>query len=138
MLKKIRSNRDPKDTLYAEIRKEFRPWFDKAGIFFQAGISRFPRGIFGLMIVMLIISAVLTFTVFRHPEPAKKPAIKKTAQPLNDGFNQIMLAGAQLKQTIRLKKIVDSILLKKVLSAADSAALLNALDSLRHIHPLFK
>jgi hypothetical protein len=138
MLKRIHSNRDAKDTLYAEVRKEFRPYFEKAGTCLAAFINRSPRWVFGFMIGLLMVSAVLTFTVFRHPAPVKTPVAKIPVHPFNDGFSQIMRAGAQLKETIRLKKMVDSISAKKVLTVSDSTALYQALDSLRRIHPPLK
>jgi len=138
MWKKIRSNRNPEDTVYSEIRKEFSPYFEKAGAGLNIFLQKFPKGVFGLMVVLMIVSLVMTFTIFRHPEQQTKPVPKTTIQPLHDGFDQILRAGAQLKETIRLKKIVDSISAKKQLSGHDSIALVQALDSLQHIHPSLK
>ena len=138
MWKKIRSNRNPEDTVYSEIRKEFSLYFEKAGAGLSVVLQRFPKGVFGLMVVLMTVSLVMTFTVFRHPEQQTKPVPKITIQPLHDGFDQILRAGAQLKETIRLKKIVDSISAKKHLSETDSIALVQALDSLQKIHPSLK
>ena len=93
---------------------------------------------FALMVVLMAASMILTFTVFRHPEQKEKTVAKVTVQPLHDGFDEILRAGAQLKETIRLKKIVDSISTKKQLSRFDSITLVQALDSLQHIHPSLK
>lgn len=138
MWKKIRSNRNPGDTLYSEVRKEFSPYFEKAGIGVKEILQKFPKGIFGLMVILMAASLVLTFTVFRHPEQKTMPVTKIIVRPLNDGFDQILRAGAQLKETIRLKKVVDCISAKKRLSASDSIALVQALDSLQKIHPSLK
>ena len=138
MWKKIRSNRNPEDTVYSEIRKEFSPYFEKAGTGLSIILQKFPKGVFGLMVVLMIASLVMTFTIFRHPEDKTKPAPKIAIQPLHDGFDQILRAGDQLKETIRLKKMVDSISAKKQLSGRDSITLVQALDSLQHIHPSLK
>ncbi len=138
MWKKIRSNRNPEDTVYSEIRKEFSPYFEKARAGLNLFLQKFPKGVFGLMVVLMIASLIMTFTVFRHPEQKTRPVPKMTIQPLHDGFDQILRAGAQLKETIRLKKIVDSISNKKQLSGHDSITLVQALDSLQHIHPSLK
>ncbi|MFS2185638.1 hypothetical protein ACCC92_03130 [Mucilaginibacter sp. Mucisp84] len=138
MWKKIRSNRDPADTLYSEIRKEFDPYFQMAGRSVHIILQKFPKGIFGLMVIMMILSMVLTFTVFRRPEPKTKPVARMVPRPLHDGFDEILHAGAQLKETIRLKKIVDSITAKKQLNAGDSSSLVKALDTLQKIHPSLK
>jgi len=135
MWKKIHSNRHPQDTLYSQVRKEFSPYFEKAGSSFRRFLQKFPGWIFGLMVLLLALSIVLTFTLFRHPDQKKQPELKTTVHPLHDGFDQILQAGAQLKETIRLKKTVDSISAKKHLSANDSIGLVQALDSLRKIHP---
>jgi hypothetical protein len=138
MWKKIRSNRNPEDTVYSEIRKEFNPYFERVGAGLNIFLQKFPKGVFGLMVVLMTASLVMTFTVFRHPEQKTMPVPKITIQPLHDGFDQILRAGAQLKETIRLKKIVDSISAKKRLTASDSIALVRALDSLQKIHPSLK
>ena len=135
MWKKIRSNRSPDDTVYSEIRKEFSPYFEKAGVGLTGFLQKFPKGIFFLMVVLMAASLVMTLTIFRHPEQKAAPVTKIIVHPLNDGFDQILRAGAQLKETIRLKKIVDSISAKKRLSAVDSITLVQALDSLQKIHP---
>jgi len=90
------------------------------------------------MVVLMAVSLVLTFTVFRHPEQKAVPVNKIAVHPLQDGFDEILRAGAQLKETIRLKKTVDSISAKKRLSAGDSISLVQALDSLQKIHPSLK
>ena len=138
MWKKIRSNRSPEDTLYSEIRREFSPYFEKAGDGLFVLLQKFPKGIFGLMVVIMAASFVLTFTIFRHPESKTQPVTKITMQPLHNGFDEILRTGAQLKETIRLKKIVDSISIKQHLSASDSISLVQALDSLQKIHPSLK
>jgi hypothetical protein len=138
MWKKIRSNRSPEDTVYSEIRKEFSPYFERAGTSLSRFLQKSPKGIFGLMVVLMAVSLVLTFTVFRHPEQKAVPVNKIAVHPLQDGFDEILRAGAQLKETIRLKKTVDSISAKKRLSAGDSISLVQALDSLQKIHPSLK
>jgi len=138
MWKKIRSNRDPQDTLYSEIKKEFKPYFEKAGNKSITFLQKSPKVIFVLMVFSMLLSMVLTFTLLRRPETKARPAARITVQPLHDGFDEILLAGAQLKETIRLKRIVDSISAKKLLNRSDSITLVQALDSLQHIHPSFK
>jgi hypothetical protein len=136
MWKRIRSNRNPEDTLYTEIKKEFKPYFEKAGNSSITVLQRSPKVVFVLMVFLILISLIMTFTVFRHPEPKANPVL--VLHPIHDGFDEILKAGAQLKETIRLKKLVDSISAKKQLSETDSVTLVQALDSLQHIHPSFK
>jgi len=77
-------------------------------------------------------SLVLSFTVFRHPEKVVAEK-KKAVNPVGEGFDRILRASEQLRQTIALKRLVDSISSKKTLTAKDSTALDSALDRLREI-----
>jgi hypothetical protein len=72
-------------------------------------------------------------TVFkRKGDPPKKQHINAAA-PLTGGFSRIEAAGQALKETICLKRGIDSLTHLKILSHTDSAALMNDLDSLRRI-----
>jgi len=130
MWRKIHSNRDPRDTLYSELRKEFRPWFEKLTGRLAGMLSSHPRYFFSGMIALLLISFILSFTVFRHPE---KFAVAEHSRPdvVSDGFSQIMEATAKLNETIVLKRSVDSMTAKKTLSAADTVLLDSLLNRLQ-------
>ena len=134
MFKKIHSDRDPRDTVISEIKREFSPYFSKAGRGLKGTAERYPRFLFWMMVINITLSAILCFTVFRHKELPKKTQPVKVTAPVSNGFDQIIEAGTALRQTIRLKKRVDSITKKKALTHADSTALFNDLDSLQHIH----
>ena len=137
MFRKIHSNRDPRDTVFSELKKEFSVYYDRTTSWCSALISRNPKLLFGTMIGLMVVSLALSFTVFRLREvPVKvNPEVKIShPQPISDGFSQIMQAAAALKETISLKKLVDSITSKPTLSKADSTALENALDKLQQIN----
>ena len=135
MFKKIRSNRDPRDTVLTELRREFGPHFGNAKTKLRSVANNHPRFLFWMMVVNISLSAILCFTVFRHKElPVKTAPIRLSASVAN-GFDKIIQAGAALRITIALKKQVDSLTKKKTLSSADSATLLKDLDSLNHIKP---
>ncbi|MDB5143366.1 MAG: hypothetical protein JWQ66_2079 [Mucilaginibacter sp.] len=133
MLKKIHSNRDHRDTIYSEVRKEFGVYFKIAGNSIKRCLGSYPRFFFGLMTLLLITSMFLSFTVFRHRDKVA-PVTKKAINPVGDGFDRIMRASEQLRETIELKRLVDSISSKKLLSEKDSVALDSALDRLREIN----
>ena len=65
MFRKLHSNRDPRDTLLSEINKEFRPYIRKAGTGLKSIINSHPRFLFTMMVAGIVLSAVLSFTVFR-------------------------------------------------------------------------
>ena len=75
----------------------------------------YPRFFYGLMLALLLASALLSFTVFRHPDKVAPAKPQSVGQP-GDGFDRILRASEQLHETIALKRLVDSISTKKVLS----------------------
>jgi len=137
MWKKIHSNRDPRDTLYSELRREFRPWLERIITALRRLVSVHPKLTFYLMLSLLLFSAVLSFTVFRSREPVKTTAGGRPAV-ISDGFSKIMETADRLKETIRLKRVVDSLTARERLSAADSLALDSVLIRLQQIQQLKK
>lgn len=135
MFKKIHSNRDPRDTLYSELKKEFVVYVIKGNGIFQGILSKFPRFIFGFMIVLLLSSLIAAIALHRKMLLVinTTKSITTIAQTTQSGFDNIMAAGVALKQTIRLRRQVDSITAGKSLSKMDSVTLLRDLDSLQHI-----
>ena len=135
MFRKLHSNRDPRDTLYSELKKEFSVYVDKGNSVFKSLVCGYPRFVFGLMIALLGASLILAVVLHHKMLPKDGPAVapKARATPVNEGFDNIIAAGIALKQTIRLRRQVDSITAKKSLTNADSLSLLRDLDSLQHI-----
>jgi hypothetical protein len=133
MFRKLHSNRDPRDTLLNEINKEFRPYIHKAGKGLTGLVNSHPRFLFTMMVINIVLSAVLSFTVFRQHVPPPK-VVKPQANPVSTGFDQIMRTGEKLKRTIGLKRQIDSLTAKKQLSAADSLALEKALDTIQKLN----
>ena len=130
MWKRIHSNRDPRDTLYSEIRKEFGTYFSAAGNGLRSILNAYPKTALVSMIVLMLISGILSFTVFRYSEPEKLNKLQ-TVNPIGDGFTQILQTATKIKVSLRLKKRIDSLSNRTQLTAADSLALGNALDSLQ-------
>jgi hypothetical protein len=136
MWRRIHSNRDPRETLYRELRKEFAGYFDVVGVFSKRVFERWPKFIFSVMVIAMAASLILTFTLLRHPEPMQGKAVKPipNPDPVQDGFGKIMQTAGQIRETIALKHLVDSITAKRQLSAPDSLALDSALSRLQQIH----
>lgn len=134
MFKKIHSNRDPRDTLYSELRKEFSVYVDKGNGIFKSLLASYPGVTFGFMVTILVASLIAA-VVLHHSQKPQQVTSKKSAtvQPMNDGFDNILSAGQALKQTIKLRRQVDSITAGQTLTRSDSLTLLRDLDSLQHI-----
>jgi hypothetical protein len=132
MFRKIHSNRDPRDTLGSEIHREFKPYFEKAGSGIRSCAKRSPKFLFGVMVLSILVSICLSLTVFRYKPVKKKQMV---VSPISDGYNKIMALGSAIKQTIAIKKQVDSLLAKKILSKEDSLTLETDLDQLQKLKP---
>ena len=132
MFRKLHSNRDPRDTLLSELNKEFRPYIRKAGTGLKSIINSHPRFLFTMMVAGIVLSAVLSFTVFRQHAPPK--VVRQQPNPVSAGFDQILRTGEKLKRSIALKRQIDSLTAKKQLSAADSLALEKALDTIQKLN----
>lgn len=133
MFKKLRSNRDPRDTLFSELRKEFGVYADKLDQLSKGIAHRYPKFLFAAMVTLLIASVLLAVLLHKQPAPKEYAKVKPETAVMNDGFDQLLSAGAVLRQTIQLRRRVDSISAKKVLSKTDSQTLIRALDSLQHM-----
>jgi hypothetical protein len=131
MFRKIHSNRDPRDTLVSELKKEFSVYVAAFSKVSKSVILRYPRTLFACMIGSLLVSVLFAIILHRPSKVVVHHPVD--TQPFQDGFNRITAAGMALNETIRLKKHVDSLMQKQSLSSVDSTALLKGLDSLRHI-----
>src|ERR1700761_4929028 len=102
MFKKITSNRDPKDTVFSELKKEFRPYFVRAGTFLKRCTERYPVFLFWMMVINITLSVILVATKY-HPKPDTKKRIVKVSTT-SAGFDQLLDASHQLKTTLDLKR----------------------------------
>ena len=134
MWKKIHSNRDPRDTVYSELKKEFSVYFGKANSAGTSVLKRYPKFFFGGMVSVMLVSMVLSLTIFRHREIPHKSVVQQKVNPVQEGFSEILQATGKIRETLRLKHLVDSISAKKTLSPADSILLDSALNELQRIH----
>src|SRR5579863_1106953 len=98
MWRKIHSNRNPKDTLYSELRKEFNTYFEKAGNLGSSVLGRYPKPFFWGMVLLLLVSAMLSFTVFRHPGEIHQRGVQRKMNPVQDGFSQILEATGKIRE----------------------------------------
>lgn len=85
------------------------------------------------MVASILLSAGLSFTLFRNPAPAEtgKRSKRVKVNVISDGFSQITATANAIQQTIQLKHQIDSLTAKKTLNKQDSAVLENDLDKLK-------
>ncbi|MFI5160489.1 MAG: hypothetical protein ACHQHN_04390 [Sphingobacteriales bacterium] len=131
MFRKITSNRDPRSTLASELKKEFAPYHQSLRTQLKKIAQNYPKFLFAMMVINIILSVILVTTVFRRHPPKTKPVA--VAAP--GGFDRILEASAKLKKTINLKHTIDSLTQQRCLSAKDSLLLDSALDQFQKLKP---
>ena len=134
MWRKIHSDRDPRDTLFSELNREFGPYFYRFGILLKQLFDRSPKVTLGIMVAVMLISAALSFTIFRSRSARSTVTVAGTTAPVGSGFDELMQATGRIRETLLLKRSVDSLSDKQQLSSTDSIALIHALDRLQQLH----
>lgn len=149
MFKKIRSNRDPKHTIFSELRNEFGAYYRIEALRFKILMRKYPKQAFAIMVILMTLSVVLSFTLLDHKIPASidhpqlktekktsgnQASIQNNFPQVDQSFNSVLQLGANLKATYSIKKEIDSIMAKPSLTKLDSISLEKALDKLQHIN----
>lgn len=137
MFRKITSNRAPGKTLGSELKKEFGIYFERAGKRSREAIEKYPRQIFCLMVVSILFSGVLAFTVMREKQ---KPIVQPKASPQSaaSGFGQIISTANALQALMATQQQVDQLLKKDTLTHADSLTLNRAFSQMESLRALIK
>jgi hypothetical protein len=131
MFRKITSNRDPRDTLLSELKKEFAPHLTKLRGTLLKLTQKYRQFLFVMMVINIVLSIFLVTTVFKRQPPPAKHIIVATP----NGLDQILIAGEKLKKTIALNRKIDSLSSIKKLSSRDSILLDSALDQFQKLKP---
>lgn len=138
MFKKIHSDRDPRDTVFSELKKEFAPYLDKAKSSAGTMAAKNSKAIFWVMVASIAVSAILTLTVLKPH--IKHVPISKTViatAPVGTGFQQIIGLGDAIHEMMALHKMIDSLTAKKQLTGEDSTRLDTALDRFQQLNHKF-
>jgi hypothetical protein len=135
MLQKIRSNRDPEKTIWSELRPIVAPYFSKANAGFSSVLKKQGKVIYAGMVVVIIVSAILSFTVFSTTDnPLDNPLPSTTGiQSPHRKEENLLPKIEMLQSTLMLRKSIDSLLSKKVLTHQDSLSLVSAITKLEAI-----
>jgi len=126
MFPKIVSNREPGVTLGSELKKEFGAYFTGLADRGRKLLLRNPRQVFTFMIVLILFSGVMAFTIMRRPAKLEvRPVVSKTqAEPC---IGQIMAAAATIQSAWATEAQINDLLQKKTLDQNDSLILKQAL-----------
>lgn len=129
MFRKIHSNRDPTDTLFSALGKEFDVYLSAAKARVQAFLMAYPKPVFGFMVICILVSAMLTLTVFRSVKPKKTAPVRTVAvSSAGQGFSQILSTADALRESLQIRQEISALIAKDSLTAADSLRLEKALD----------
>ena len=137
MFRKITSNRDPGKTLGSELKKEFGIYFERAGSKGRQLLEKYPRQVFTAMVIAILFSGVLAFTVMRERQ---RPIlqVKTPVQNTASGFGQIISTASALQTLWATQQQVDLLLKKDTLTHADSLTLNQALMQMESLRALLK
>ena len=139
MFRKIRSNRAPEKTVWADLGDEIAPYIKKIQHSTVLVFSRFPRTIFVCMVIALVYSVLWSFSSDLKPGNRNSTALSKKKDSVqnfssgSEGLNSISKRANDLRRTITIRDKVDSVLNKKKLTRADSSFLEDALRELKLI-----
>ncbi|NQX54475.1 hypothetical protein HQN86_12695 [Pedobacter panaciterrae] len=128
MFRKIHSKRDPSDTLYSALAREFRAYIDWLKAKIRGLLKAYPKPVFAFMVVSIIVSASLAVTVFRSEKPTSVPQIKPAVSTVGKGFSQILATADALRESLEIKREISALIAKDSLSSADSVLLEKALN----------
>jgi hypothetical protein len=128
MFRKIHSKRDPNDTLFSALGKEFAVYLNVVKVRFQAFLKAYPNWIFGFMVMSILSSIVYTLTVSKRAKPRSNITVKKVTEPAGQGFSQILSTADALRESLHIKREISALIAKDSLTSTDSLLLKNALD----------
>jgi hypothetical protein len=135
MFRKITSNRDPGKTLGSELKKEFGIYFERAGTKSRQLLEKYPRQVFTAMIIAILFSGVLAFTVMREQQRLIIP-VKTSVQNTASGFGQIISTASALQTLWATQQQVDLLLKKDTLTHTDSLTLNRALSQMESLRSM--
>ena len=134
MSRKTISEQDNQVTLFSELRKEFAAYFTLLSQRRNEFLQRYPRQVFTGMLICLVTSVVLAFSVMRQKKAPTPSGMGKAGVEMNSGLGEILNTGTALKEVLELQSQVEIILKKDSLNQADSLLLKAAFDRLESIN----
>ncbi len=134
MSRKTISEQDNQVTLFSELRKEFAGYFTLLSQRRNQFLHRYPGQVFACMLICLVISVVLAFSVMRQKKVSTPSGVGKAGAEMASGLGQILNTGTALKEVLELQSQVEIILKKDSLNQADSLLLKAAFDRLESIN----
>ena len=133
MFRKTHSRPDQR-SLIEELRKELAPYFEKAERVIGRLLKRYPKQFFIAMIILMIGSGILSFTVMRHGSKSASTYASGISSVTSGGLGTIIKTGSALREVLSLQNQINSILKKDTFSSLDTLSLQNAFKKLEAIN----
>lgn len=134
MFRKIHSSNDSNATFGSELKRELGRYFKRPGFYCFHILSKYPLTFFSIMVVSILLSGVLSFTVMRIEKPIPLPSFPRSAAADANGVSKMLDAYGTLKEAAILQNRIEVLARKHKLNAVDSIEffqLLKRIDQIR-------
>ena len=118
-----------KITVLSELKNEFSVQINYAKSSLSVLLIKYPRGIFLAMVLFMLGSGLLCFTVLRLT-PQKDGIEKTIVNKVGGGISEIGLAVTKLEKTLKMREQLKAIVSKDSLTAQDSLLIVRMIGEL--------
>jgi len=120
--------------LVQELGKEFEVYLFHMAALWKRVITTYPKQIFILMFICIVLSSILAFTVMRVGGDVPKPRLPDATADVGHEFGKLIDAGQALDKVLSLQNQINIILHKDSLTTSDSLLVKHAIRQLEMIH----
>lgn len=117
-------------TILSELRNEFAAQISCLRIFSARFFSQYPKAIFSAMVLLMVSSLLLCFTLLRT-KPKKSGLENKALTNIGHGLSEIGTTVNSLEKALEMRAALKTMLAKDSLTSADSvlmAAMVSELE----------
>lgn len=97
-----------------------------------------PKAVYAFMVVSIVTSAIIVFTVMKPPKPSPNTNDPSVASLVTSGFGNLASSAAALGDLLELQAAVNGLLDKDSLTTTDSLMLDSALTRMHQIENQMK
>lgn len=119
-------------TILSELRNEFAAQISCLRIFSACFFSQYPKAIFSAMVLLMVSSLLLCFTLLRTKP--KKPGLEnKALTNIGHGLSEIGTTVNSLEKALEMRAALKTLLAKDSLTSADSVLMAAMVSELEKI-----
>lgn len=132
MFRKMSSKPGP--SFFTELGKEFAVYFLRIAELLGAFLKKYPRQVYIAMLICIILSAALAFTVMRIDSNQGASIVPVGRAALKKETSGLFTSSSLLKEVLELQSRINQTLQKDSLSATDSVLVKEAFKRLETIN----